>query len=103
MRHKNVPYALLVPLSAFFLLGVRVGTRRSSGRATSNYVVTGTVILLIVLFSSCSGGFTPNQPVQATPPGAYLVTVIDQPVAGQNTTGFVQTSLIVPLTVNQVQ
>jgi hypothetical protein len=103
MRHKNVLYALLLPLSAFFLLGVRVGTLRLSRSATSKYVVTGMVILLIVFFSSCSGGFTSNPPVQSTPPGSYLVTVIDLLAPGQPPSAFVQTSLIVPLTVNQVQ
>jgi hypothetical protein len=65
--------------------------------------VTATLVFLILIVSSCGGGFTPHQPVQSTPPGSYQVTVIDQPLPGQDTTGFVQTSLIVPLTVNQVQ
>ncbi len=103
MRRGNILYALLLPLSAFLILGGRVGRVRSYRSAISKYVMTGTVMLVIVFFSSCGGGFTPNQPVQSTPAGSYIVTVVDTPVSGQNTMGFVQTSLIVPLTVNQVQ
>jgi hypothetical protein len=103
MRRGNILYALLLPLSAFLMLGGGVGAVRSGRGAISKYVVTGAVMLVIAFFSSCGGGFRPNQPVQSTPAGSYIVTIIDVPVPGQNTTGFVQTSLIVPLTVNQVQ
>jgi len=102
--HGNVFYALLLPLPAWIVLGVRIRTARSHSGAALQYVRTGMVIALILMFSSCGGGFRQPQVVgQATPPGNYQVTVIDQPTPGQSLTGFVQTSLIVPLTVNQVQ
>jgi hypothetical protein len=52
-----------------------------------------------MLLPSCGGGFTVPGGQAATPAGNYRVTVIDRPVEGQSLTGFVQTSLIVPLSV----
>jgi hypothetical protein len=104
MRHGNFVYAVLLPLLASFLLGMRSGTARWRSGAALQCAGIGTVMILILMFSSCGGGFRQPQVVgQATPPGNYQVTIIDQPTPGQSFTDFVQTSLIVPLTVNQVQ
>ena len=59
------------------------------------------VILLPVV--SCGGGFKPPKIQQlATPAGSYQITVVDVPV-GSSPSGFVQTTLIVPLTVSPTQ
>ncbi len=102
IRHRNLLYALwLLPLPAWFLLGARFEKFLSGRLAVLQCVALGTM-LMILLFASCGGGFTAPGAVQSTPSGSYQVTVIDQPAPGQQLTGFVQTSLIVPLTVNQV-
>jgi hypothetical protein len=62
------------------------------------------LVTLGVLFSflvGCGGGFNlPQVTSTTTPAGSYKVTVVDNPVNTTNPTGFVQTSLIVPLTVS---
>lgn len=104
MRHRNVFYALLMPLPAFLLLlGVGTQAVRSRRVGTLPYLALG-FAMTILLITSCGGGFKALTIVQqSTPAGTYQVTVIDQPLPGQSTTGFVQTSLILPLTVEQVQ
>jgi hypothetical protein len=104
MRQGDFFYALLVPLPPLFLVGMRVRTARPRTGAALQYAGMVAVTILILMLSSCGGGFRQPQVVgQATPPGNYQVTIIDQPTPGQSFTDFVQTSLIVPLTVNQVQ
>jgi hypothetical protein len=48
--------------------------------------------------TSCGGSFKPP-PVIATPTGQYYVTLVETVVNPPAPTGFVQTSLIVPLPV----
>jgi len=102
MRHQNWLYAMwLTPWPLGFLAIGWGGTesRRSRGKCRA---LAGVVVLL-VLFTSCGGGFTPPKPKPATttPPGSYQVTVVDLPVG--SVTGFVQTTLIVPLVVERPQ
>lgn len=69
----------------------------------------GLFVLLLMLSSAlggCGGGFvipskTPGS--TSTPPTSYQLTIVDAPVNPANATGFVQISLIVPLTVSQTQ
>jgi hypothetical protein len=96
-RHREIFYALLIPLPLLILSL----NRRSRRGAASRCAVLGLVAITLLL-SSCSGGFTPPVVVQQTPGGSYQVTVVDEPANGQPLPGFVQTSLIVPLTVNPV-
>jgi Ig-like domain CHU_C associated len=102
MKHRTWFYAFWLPLPALVLLGGGFSVARSSRRGIFHYVALGSLLVLLLLsFTSCGGGFTAPKITQATPAGDYQVTVIDQPDPSvtQKTTGFVQTSLIVPLTV----
>ena len=102
MRHRNILYAFLLPLPAFILLGIGAGTTRPRHCAASRWAALG-IVMTILLFASCSGGFKVPTLVQgATPAGSYQVTVVDNSTVQPAPQGFVQTSLIVPLTVNGV-
>jgi 6-phosphogluconolactonase (cycloisomerase 2 family) len=88
-----------MPLPAMVLLGLGClggSIKRNVGVC---YVTLGLITILLLLLPSCGGGFLPPAgpppSLKATPAGSYTVTV----GAIDNTTGFVQTSLIVPLTV----
>ena len=105
-------YAWVLPMPGLFLLGFGGLKGRRKGKQQAQRLVCLCVIS-ILLFSAvaCGGHFTPPQTVQTgggaqvTPAGVYYVTVVDQPVScvqsssNCNVTGFVQTSLIVPLNV----
>ncbi len=95
--HREFFYALLL-LLPLFVLSLN---RRSRRRAASRCAGAGLVAMILFL-SSCGGGFTAPVVVQQTPAGSYVVTVVDEPVTEPPMPGFVQTSLIVPLTVNPV-
>jgi YVTN family beta-propeller protein len=104
-RRRSWLFALWLPVwsLAFVSAGVKVAGRRKRGL---QYLGLGAAIVLLLLFVSCgSGGFQAPQtstPPSGTPPGTYLLTVIDE-VAPPNSSGFVQTSLIVQLTVAPFQ
>jgi len=104
-RRRSWLFALWLPVwsLAFVSAGVKVAGCRKRGL---QYLGLGTAIVLLLLFVSCaSGGFQAPQtstPPSGTPPGTYLLTVIDQ-VVPPNSSGFVQTSLIVQLTVAPFQ
>ena len=95
-------YAVCLPLPAMLFCGIGLGRRVSRRRILKIY---GTQILIVGLFLQlvgCGGGFVlPSASAPAgTPPGSYQITIVDSPV-NSNTSGFVQISLIVPLTVSQ--
>jgi hypothetical protein len=93
--------AMWLPLAALVLFGAGWPKPRWRRRGIAPWLAGGLLVILLLLFTSCGGGF--NAPVvtgQATPAGNYQVTVVSQPAPGQSTTGFVQTSLIVPLSVS---
>jgi hypothetical protein len=103
MRGRTWFYALWLPLQAFIFLSVSLGVVRLGRGLVSKYLVLG-ILAALSVFTSCGGGFTAPKITQATPAGNYQVTVIDQPVLGQtSSSGFVQTSLIVPLSVSPFQ
>jgi len=99
-------YAVWLPLPGFLFLGLGVSSRGPNRRKLSRYLTLAVLSVLVVLCVSCGGGFTAPQTStaqkQTTPAGTYFVTVVDTPVQG-TPTGFVQTSLIVPLTVSATQ
>ena len=95
-RHPELFYALLIPLP---LLIMRLN--RHARRGVASRCAGLGLVATILLLSSCGGGFTAPVVLQQTPAGSYQVTVVDEP-SGQQLPGFVQTSLIVPLTVNPV-
>jgi YVTN family beta-propeller protein len=111
-RRRTWLYALWLPIwsLAFCSSGLRVAGRR---KHVSQYLGLCTAIMVVVLFVSCSsGGFsvpeTPPPPPgsgvgSATPSGTYQLTVVDQVAPPGNSTGFEQTTLIVPLTVSPTQ
>lgn len=93
--------ALWLPIPAIFLIGVNFGSVRRSRRFISRCVLLAMLGALIGLLVACGGGFSlPQVTSSTTPAGSYTVTAIDNPVNSSSTTGFIQTSLIVPLTVN---
>jgi len=110
MKYGMLIYALwLAPWPiAFVCLGPGLGRRGRGGRYRHRKIVAlGAIVLVLFLFTSCgSGGFTPPQTqspaTTGTPPGTYDVTIVDQS-SPPGATGFVQTSLVVQLTVEQFQ
>jgi YVTN family beta-propeller protein len=94
--------AVWLPLGALILFGAgRRKPRLHRGNVAPCLAGGVLVMLLLLLFTACGGGF--NAPVvttKPTPSGQYQLTVVSQPAPGQSTTGFVQTSLIVPLSVS---
>ena len=108
-RHANWFYAFLLPAPAFLLLGMRFRTAPTRRIGIHTYLAIFAVAVMLPLIISCGGGFTPPEVVQtSTPAGSYQITVVDMPVGCQtepcpNTSGFVQTTLIVPLVVSPTQ
>ena len=90
--------AVVFPLPglALLLLGTISPSRRR--RRRDQWLAIGMVAVLCFGLTSCGGSFTPP-PVAATPEGQYYVTVVETVVNPPAPTGFVQTSLIVPLPV----
>jgi hypothetical protein len=103
-RHANWFYALLLP--TFLLAGFRSAPAKHT--CIQGYLVIAVAVML-PLTISCGGGFTPPKTTQiSTPAGSYQVTVVDKLVGCQidpcpTTSGFVQTTLIVPLVVSPTQ
>jgi hypothetical protein len=81
------------------LLTVRVRRRQAKLRSFLAACVSLGLSLTLV---SCGGGFSLPAQTKATPPGQYQVNVISV-ANGTPPTGFVQTTLIVPLTVSETQ
>ena len=105
----NWLYALLLPVPACLWLGVGFGTARTRRKSIyTSFAVLGVAVLLSLVVS-CGGGFTAPRTTQlSTPAGSYQITVVDMLVGCQtppcqNTSNFVQTTLIVPLTVSPTQ
>ena len=94
----RVVCAVVFPLPglALLLLGTISPSRRR--RRRDQWLAIGMVAVLCFGLTSCGGSFTPP-PVAATPEGQYYVTVVETVVNPPAPTGFVQTSLIVPLPV----
>ncbi len=109
-RPANWSYALLLPIPAFLLLGMRCRTALTRRPGIHTYIAVFAVAAMLSLSISCGGGFTAPKVTQTsgTPTGSYQVSVVDMLVGCQttpcpNTGGFVQTTLIVPLTVSPTQ
>jgi hypothetical protein len=101
IRHGSWSYAFWLPFPALFLVGVSSVRGRRLRRGSSRYLLLATLGVLLSLLVGCGGGFNlPQVTSTTTPAGSYQVTVVDNPVNTANPTGFVQTSLIVPLTVS---
>jgi len=94
-------YASWLPLPVLVLLGIGFNSIPSYRFRFSYCLAPAALLVLALLSVSCGGGFTAPKVIQATPAGNYQITVIDLPLG--SSTGFVQTSLIVPLTVNPFQ
>ncbi len=107
--HPENWYAFLLPIPAFLLLGAKFrtkGMRRPDVRRWLAGFAAGAMLSTAI---SCGGGFKPPTITQtqqtqasATPTGSYQVTVVDR-LVGQTSSDFVQTTLIVPLTVSPTQ
>jgi hypothetical protein len=74
--------------------------RRSWRKKFTSALMLSLIATLALSLTSCGGGFIPPGGASAqTPPGTYLVTVL----ISSTMPGFVQTSLIVPITVVPTQ
>jgi DNA-binding beta-propeller fold protein YncE len=108
-RHANWFYAFLLPIPAFLLAGVSFRSARTGHTGIQRYLAMVAVAVMLPLATSCGGEFTPPMTTQiSTPAGSYQITVVDMLVGCQtepcpNTSGFVQTTLIVPLVVSPTQ
>lgn len=93
-RHRTWFYAFWLPLGPT-LLGAAFGGTRTRRQRIAQCLALVAVVALLLMFTYCGGGFTPptsgGSGSTPTPAGSYQVTVV--------VTGFVQTSLIVPLVV----
>jgi len=87
-------FALCVPAAWIFLLGMRRRRR---------LLCWVGLLLCSVCLVNCGGGYKPPATSKAaeTPAGNYQVVIVSQPANTTNNSGFVQTSLIVPLPVSQ--
>lgn len=92
-------YAAWTMSPIMLLLSMSVRRRRAKMRSIFGICAT---LCLSFPVMSCGGGFSTSSLLQATPSGQYQVNVISVP-NGSTPTGFVQTTLIVPLTVSQTQ
>ncbi|MFI5116833.1 MAG: PKD domain-containing protein [Terriglobales bacterium] len=94
-RHRPWFYAFWLPLWPT-VLGVAFRGIRTRRQRMLQCLALIAVIAMLLIFTFCGGGFTPPSGGSAstpTPAGSYQVTITASP------TGFVQTSLIVPLVV----
>ncbi len=90
--------AVVFPLPGLALLLLGTLSRERRRRRRDQWLAIGMVAVLCFGLTSCGGSFTPP-PVAATPAGQYYITVVETVVNPPAPTGFVQTSLIVPLPV----
>jgi sugar lactone lactonase YvrE len=95
----GVFYSIVLPFPALasFILGLISPAR--SRRRRHRGVAPGMILILCLALSSCGGSFTPP-PVVATPAGQYYITIVQVSVTSPPPSGFVQTSLIVPLPIS---
>ena len=105
-KHLAPLYASWLPLPGLIFMGLWTGLGSRGRKKLLRYLALGLLICLVVFGASCGGGFTSpsisnsgSGSAKATPAGKYFVTAVDVPAQGPPPSGFVQTSLIVPLTV----
>jgi hypothetical protein len=104
-RRDTLLWAECLPLPTLLFWCAGLGKRLSSRKALARYGAQVLAVGLLLQLVSCGGGFTmPSKALpSATPAVRYQVTVVDNPVSSSPVTGFVQISLIVPLTVSATQ
>ncbi len=98
-------FGFSMPLAGIVLVGWGLSRKRAKRSGFYRWLMANLLAMaLLMLTVSCGGGFTapPQPPVPpgqvVTAAGAYQLTAV-----GQDPTGFVQTSLIVPLNVTSSQ
>ena len=102
-KPQGALYACLIPFFGLVFLpgGASLFIRRKN---LQRLVALVGILSLVVFLTSCGGGFTPPHNQTATPPDTYTVSVVDVPADNSAPPGaFVQTTLIVPLRVDQFQ
>ena len=87
------------------LLGIASRARRKSVKQMRITLAACSLVLLALTSISCGGGFTSPQLGSITPSGQYQVVVVTEQNPANSTPDptFVQTTLIVPLTVTPTQ
>jgi hypothetical protein len=90
--------AIVFPLSGFTLLWLGRSRSRSRNPSSSLWIAIGLIALLCFGLTACGGHFT-LPAATPTPTGQYYLTVTETVVHPPAPTGFIQTSLIVPLPV----
>jgi hypothetical protein len=90
--------AIVFPLSGLTLLWLGTSRSRSRNSSSNLWIAIGLITLLCFGVTACGGHFT-LPTVTATPTGQYYLTVTETVVHPPAPTGFIQTSLIVPLPV----
>jgi hypothetical protein len=90
--------ALVFPFSGLVVLWLPACRSRSRKPSSHPWIALGLITLLCFGLTSCGGHFT-LPPQITTPTGQYYVTVTETVVNPPPPTGFIQTSLIVPLPV----
>jgi sugar lactone lactonase YvrE len=92
--------AVLLPLPGLLLPLLLCNLLPSSRRKETRRMVAGLLLLCVcVVLGSCSSGFAPPPPV-VTPQATFNLTIVEQDLTVPTPSGFVQTSLIVPLAVH---
>jgi YVTN family beta-propeller protein len=107
LRHLRAFYASWLALPGIIFMGLGMGVGSKTRKKFGSRLAIGLMICLLVFVVSCGGGFNQTSASgggsgsgkKATPAGQYFVTAVDVPAQGTAPTGFVQTSLIVPLNV----
>lgn len=99
-RQRTRLDAFRVGLLVLASLGIVLTIKSRRRRLSLAFAISGLFVFAIFTVA-CGSGFTAPEVVKVTPSGNYQVTVIDVPVGSSS--GFVQTSLIVPLTVSPFQ
>lgn len=97
-RHEAVFACMTFPL-----LGIMSFTERKKLRAIRTMLAMAVMLCLALAPISCGGGFTTPRVGAITPSGQYQVVAVTELAPGSTDPTFVQTTLIVPLTVAPTQ
>lgn len=104
--HSRQSYLAWLPIPLFLLLAASRRDRSKGKRRFGSSLAVLAIFAVSLPAVSCGGGFkTPKLALTTTPAGVYQVTIVSQqsPAPPTPDPNFVQTTLIVPLTVGASQ